>query len=540
LSAGPVEVPLPNVFCWYLGKCEFFHSTAYYIIPPGLDVTILWYPAEEDKVQLIFSVSFGKPRNYATGEVLYSVPGYSPTAVKFPDGSIDIIPMEDLWYMIDSPVECKPMADGNVAEVKYINNGIRIPDGEQDGVTTFIPLRKIVRHRYSGELVRVMTAHGVVDVSPNHSIVLHQSHKPIDAKSLKIGDPVSINISIPKPYYSPFFAGSKDLAWLLGYFTADGTAYMRHDGNVDVAFPNNEYVDKVRDVMREHLHREETALTSHYLGYSDRPLYEWFRNNCYTRAGDKRVPKAILNAPKEVKLAFLEGYNAGDGTKKKGKVKYHFKGFTSKSQTLLQGVIALMLDTTGQDFRIYGNSTRENVFQLNLLRRRFQHPSRWLEPVKKVYTVPFITESQGVHYEPYLYDLVTDNHTFLAGVGQIRTHNTDEIGFWHRGKGMKLHWDPLVESITGIVYPHITPATKEEPFEIRFVNRTANVTAIMDVSVWVFEYHKRDYQDFMEMVGGFAKLFRLIDRVVGLEPGEVERIRRALGLGPGPSPGAGG
>lgn len=103
---------------------------------------------------------------------------------------------------------------------------------------------------------------------------------------------------------------------------------------------------------------------------------------------------------------------------------------------------------------------------------------------------------------------------------------TDEIGFWHRGRGMKLHWDPLVPSIFGTVYPHITPATKEEPFEIRFVNRTTNITAIMDVSIWVLEYHKKDYQDFLEFARGFANFFRLFGRFKTAE--EAEALLRGL------------
>jgi hypothetical protein len=107
---------------------------------------------------------------------------------------------------------------------------------------------------------------------------------------------------------------------------------------------------------------------------------------------------------------------------------------------------------------------------------------------------------------------------------------TDEIGFWHRGQGMKLHWDPLVESLMGIVYPHITPATKENPFEVRFVNRSSS-TIVLDVSIWILEYHKKDYEDFLTFVRGVAKLFMLIDNIVTLEPEQIEAVKRALKLG---------
>jgi hypothetical protein len=102
---------------------------------------------------------------------------------------------------------------------------------------------------------------------------------------------------------------------------------------------------------------------------------------------------------------------------------------------------------------------------------------------------------------------------------------TDEVGFWHRGQGMKLHWDPLVESLIGIVYPHITPATKENPFEVRFVNRS-NRTIIMDVSIWIFEYHKKDYADFLQFARGFANFFSLFGRAETLE--EAEEVLKRL------------
>lgn len=84
---------------------------------------------------------------------------------------------------------------------------------------------------------------------------------------------------------------------------------------------------------------------------------------------------------------------------------------------------------------------------------------------------------------------------------------TDEIGFWHRGLGMKLHWNPLVPSITNIVYPHITPTTKENPFEIRFVNRT-NVTVYIDVTVWYMEMTREKYREITEFIKGLMNYYR--------------------------------
>jgi hypothetical protein len=114
---------------------------------------------------------------------------------------------------------------------------------------------------------------------------------------------------------------------------------------------------------------------------------------------------------------------------------------------------------------------------------------------------------------------------FAVTFGTPRDFNTGEVvyttdvGFWHRGRGMKLHWDPLVESVLNVVYPHITPATKRDPFEIRFYNYTDRVIMV-DVSVWVFEYSITNYDKFLSMIRGFSKLLRLIDAIL---PDSIDR-----------------
>ena len=125
---------------------------------------------------------------------------------------------------------------------------------------------------------------------------------------------------------------------------------------------------------------------------------------------------------------------------------------------------------------------------------------------------------------------------FALTFGEPRDYNTgevvwtDEAGFWHRGRGMKWHWDPLVPSIIRTVYPHVTPTTKQDFFEVRFVNRT-NRVIIVDVSIWIFEYTEGSFKEFLEMVEGFAKLFRLFSKLevaVPTVPAGLEEAVRAV------------
>src|SRR5205807_8201385 len=61
----------------------------------------------------------------------------------------------------------------------------------------------------------------------------------------------------------------------------------------------------------------------------------------------KRVPWQVLNAPREVMLAFLKGYNRGDGLKANRCI-YEFRNFKTNSATLAAGLLFLIDKTTGQ------------------------------------------------------------------------------------------------------------------------------------------------------------------------------------------------
>lgn len=122
---------------------------------------------------------------------------------------------------------------------------------------------------------------------------------------------------------------------------------------------------------------------------------------------------------------------------------------------------------------------------------------------------------------------------FALSFGTPRNYITDEVmytdkaGFWHRGLGMRWHWDPLVESITGVVYPHVTPALKEEPFELRMYNYT-DTPIYLDISVWFFEMDKKTFKEIISSLTGYFKFYRLINEVFTLEPEEVEAIKKKL------------
>ena len=101
---------------------------------------------------------------------------------------------------------------------------------------------------------------------------------------------------------------------------------------------------------------------------------------------------------------------------------------------------------------------------------------------------------------------------FALTFGRPRYYDTmeevysDDVGWWHRGIGMKLHWDPAVESIIGICYPHVTPATRDRPFEIRLYNYLDR-PIIMDISIWFYETTREVYEGIRRACDNLVRLW---------------------------------
>jgi GDPmannose 4,6-dehydratase len=150
----------------------------------------------------------------------------------------------------------------------------------------------------------------------------------------------------------------------------------------------------------------------------------YIRASIYTRSGHKRVPKRILNATPEARLAFLRGYNTGDGLKR-AHGNYEFKAFKTSSAPLAAGLYWLVHATLKQHTILCLEEREERLYyQINLNSpnvpgAKGQHLKR---PLEEVLTVAPIS------YESWLFDLATESGTFHAGIGQGWIHNSPRRG----------------------------------------------------------------------------------------------------------------
>jgi len=100
-------------------------------------------------------------------------------------------------------------------------------------------------------------------------------------------------------------------------------------------------------------------------------------------------------------------------------------------------------------------------------------------------------------------------YVFGLTFGKPRDYNTQEVVysddfyFWHRHSQMDWHYDPCIESIADIEYPHHLKVVKDDPMHLEFHNDTDR-TMVMDISVWMFIANERSIS---EIDGYFDRLY---------------------------------
>lgn len=335
-------------------------------------------------------------------EFVGSVASYTPIIIKDKKGLIDILPISDIMSF-----------DGLGQEIKDVSGIWTISShANQIGWNKWTEIKRILRHPFKGKLRRVITLSGLVDVSLNHSIVT-KSGRVVDAKKLKEGKQLSMPVINPLPDDDSFFLGDEDLAWLYGYFAADGSVSGKY--GVNIFSISKELLIKAKKIFEKHFKKKVSIFrdgNGYKISISNKQICNFFKDLFYTKEGHKKVPKIILNAPKKIKKAFIRGYMIGDGSYTP-KLSWEFQSFSEQSHTLIQGILYLILATTKQSWSIHNReNSKEVIVKLNKGPKNRKN-KRQIKKLKDFY------------HEGFLYDIETDNHKFVGGIGPITLHNSD-------------------------------------------------------------------------------------------------------------------
>jgi GDP-D-mannose dehydratase len=394
-------------------------------------------------IQYISEIRRYKPRGYLGGQVL-------------DDGTV-------VWDMRRHPVSL--WADGRWTKVIHLSCH---------------PLRQ------GDRVLRLVSSGGIVEVTGDHSVMVpgREAAVPASARDLSIGDRVTL---VELPQNSGMWA-HEDVAWLLGFFVAEGCITS---GKVRIFNKDRKPLERCREILLQHF-----GVDSYFVeGVRDvwrltvrRPeaFARWLHPQVYASDGNKRVPRNILNAQADAKLAFLRGYNEGDGLRG-GHGTYEFKSFKTKSPILALGLCCLVASTTRQ--RVCLNTEVRSTGTYYLINLNSPHLQR--EEWGRHLEIPedVIKKIEPVEYDGEVWDFETDDHVFHAGLGRNLVHNTGP----RRG-------DVFVES--------------------NFARQIAEMEAgLREPVVYVGDLTpRRDYSDVRDIVRGY---WLLLERG---EPGEVYNL----------------
>lgn len=279
------------------------------------------------------------------------------------------------------------------------------------------------------KLYDVVTVDGRTRVTEDHSLMVGG----LETKPTQLVPGMVVDTGDPGPGLAE--AGiSCEMAWALGLFLAEGSvSYSAKNQNTLARIANSslELLGRAQRTFSEWFSERcsvhdsgsgttqlqvwslrigdaATDFVSRYC-YSIHNEHFWDRSakrNARRLVRYKKVPIQVLNGSREIKEAFIEGYMRGDGFRDQ----YTWKS-DSKDLVLVAGLQYLYREL-GWETRI---SVRDDKPNITVLRR-----------VKNGRGVP--GEVRRVRAlgktDAYVYDLETESHTFVAGVGMLVHHNT--------------------------------------------------------------------------------------------------------------------
>ena len=352
-----------------------------------------------------------------------SIPGRTPVIIRR-RGLIDVVSIDEVLHARPKG----PAYQRFDVEDLEVWDGERFVDVLQGTAYHHAPLKR------NKGVTRIEARCGTITTTADHVVFLAQDERP--AAQVAPGDrvlqaslPCSPNVTKIRP----------ELAWLLGAFVGDGSAYMS-GGRVAARFTNNDVALRRRfeEVWRQVAcgwATESATASGFHIGATvgalalngNAAFTSWLHEMCYTHSGHKRVPTIVLNGDEQTWVHFLEGYNATDGLKA-GSPRYPFKNFKTNSPVLAMGLWWLASKALGQEPVLnldIGPRERPGPFySINLrtpmITGKGAHLRRDRAEVKKVVPLP--------DYDGWLYDLTTTSGRFHAGVGEWVIHNSPRRG----------------------------------------------------------------------------------------------------------------
>jgi len=345
----------------------------------------------------------------------WSVAFDMPILIRDENGEVDLVPIYDLCRLEGAP-----------KDTLIIKPSRRLEVWSKDG---WSPIKWVAVHGDDKSRLRLTaTRGGVIETTIDHSL-LDPSGQPKKVSELKVGERILL---CDLPTLPEIYDVNEDLAWLLGYFVADGYAGFHTKRGyrmwtIEFSEPDPQVVKEVckrlnRLGFKAKVRWHPEAHVYIIIPSPRVPFAEYVYDLCYykfrrPRLKVKRVPQIILNASRRSKLAFLKGYLTGDGCFREGR--WQLQGANILE---LQGIL-LIAHSLGLNYWlnvVWNKRAQAHLYSLCL------YSGSALKPRDQVVKILRRERSRKreVHGRILVYDIETESHTFLAGLGRILAHNT--------------------------------------------------------------------------------------------------------------------
>jgi hypothetical protein len=283
------------------------------------------------------------------------------------------------------------------------------------------PIHRVIRHKCTKKIYRVLTHTGLVDVTEDHSLLSPDVEllKPTD---VMIGQ--RLFHSFPEIPITQSLV-SYEMAFIYGMFVGDGSCglYTCPSGSKATWAINNadlELLEKCK-IMCKSIHPEydfvimDTLASSGVYKLAPRKgsvieLVKMYRKSCYD-GQSKIVPSLAFSNPR----AFLDGLWASDGCRRDHEASGCHR-IDTKNQISAQWY-HLLLKSMGFNVSINTRSDKPNVFRLTWSESSFRKDSTAVKKIEVLHDA----------WDGYVYDLETAAGTFQAGAGCMIVKNTDSV-----------------------------------------------------------------------------------------------------------------
>lgn len=294
-------------------------------------------------------------------------------------------------------------------------------------------IKCVVKHKTQKKIYRVSTHTGLVDVTEDHSLMTDDL-KEIKPQDCKIG--IHLLHSYPDatadvriwPYVEPKTTEShRALIW--GFFFGDGScgAYNCPSGKKYSWALNNQDTKVLERLMTSlkagYPDREfkilDTLASSHV--YKIVPVGDIksitleFREEFYHELY-KKVPDSILTGSSDIQAAFMTGYYMADGARSNGKQSGGSNTILTCKGKIGSAGLTYLMRQLGYLCTICWRKDKPDIFKITCTKSFLRKKGCVLKKMDVLRTG-----------DEYVYDLVTENHMFQAGIGSMIVHNTDSL-----------------------------------------------------------------------------------------------------------------